>query len=115
MTSTEENYLVWLRRDPTTGIVVGETWSEKDPPRGYPRLHRLHGPAMIGRDTTTGVVIHEEWYRHGKLHRDDGPAIIRRTPDGKVKYTSWYRDDQLIPYRQRPKPARALKPPRLQR
>jgi hypothetical protein len=113
MKPTEEIYIVWFGRDATTGIVVGETWSEEDAARGHPRLHRLDGPAMIGRDPTTGVVIHEEWYRHGKLHRNDGPAVIRRTPDGKVKSTSWYCDDQLIPYRQRPKTgpaARGLAP-----
>ena len=31
--------------------------------------HRINGPAVIYKD---GDML---WYRHGKLHRDDGPAV----------------------------------------
>ena len=34
-------------------------------------LHRVGGPAVI----RPGPKF-EEWYQHGKLHREDGPAII---------------------------------------
>jgi glycine/D-amino acid oxidase-like deaminating enzyme len=44
------------------------------------RLHREDGPALI---LPSG---REEWYRHGKLHRDDGPAVVHA--NGSVK---WYR------------------------
>ena len=48
------------------------------------RLHRLNGPARIwhGRD--------KEWYRHGMLHRDDGPALIYYM--GKELCEYWYKD-----------------------
>lgn len=34
------------------------------------KLHRDDGPAVIKPDGT------QEWYKEGKLHRDDGPAVI---------------------------------------
>jgi hypothetical protein len=110
-THQEETYGVWIKRDLKTGVAVLEAWSAKDPSKGlWPDYHRIGAPASIARDPTTGVVLEEEWYRYGKLHREDGPAIIRRAPDGKVKYTSWYQNGELIPYRNRPKAAREAKP-----
>jgi len=35
-------------------------------------LHRLDGPAMVTDHDGT----EEVWYKDGKLHREDGPAII---------------------------------------
>jgi len=43
------------------------------------KLHRDDGPAIIRADGS------EEWYQHDKLHRDDGPAIIRADGSGE-----WY-------------------------
>jgi len=37
------------------------------------KLHREDGPALIYSNGT------EHWYFHGKLHREDGPAIIKCT------------------------------------
>jgi hypothetical protein len=50
-------------------------------------LHRLNGPAVIFNDGDT------LWYRHGQMHRDDGPARIW------VKYgiEEWYKDGK--PYK----------------
>ena len=30
------------------------------------------------------------WYKNGKLHRDDGPAIVA------FDYTAWYKNGELI-------------------
>jgi hypothetical protein len=35
----------------------------------------------------------EQYYRMGKLHREDGPAIIWRKPDGSMSH-AYYRDDE---------------------
>ncbi len=43
------------------------------------KLHREDGPAVIEPDGT------QEWYRHGKLHREDGPAVV-----GADGYQCWY-------------------------
>jgi hypothetical protein len=43
------------------------------------KLHREDGPAIIHPDGT------QEWWLNGKLHREDGPAVI--DPDG-TQY--WY-------------------------
>ena len=48
------------------------------------KLHRENGPAIILHDGT------KMWYRCGKLHREDGPA--REYPDGSKE---WYRDGLL--------------------
>ncbi len=42
------------------------------------KLHREDGPAVIYPDGA------EMWYQYGSLHRDDGPAII--LPDGTKKW-----------------------------
>lgn len=47
------------------------------------KLHREDGPALIEPDGT------QEWYRHGKRHRDDGPARV--WPDG-ARY--WYQNGE---------------------
>lgn len=38
------------------------------------RLHNPDGPAVIDPRGIFGGA--RKWYRHGKLHRDDGPAIM---------------------------------------
>ncbi len=48
------------------------------------KLHREDGPAIIYPNGG------EDWYINGKLHREDGPAAI--FPDGIQK---WYINDQL--------------------
>jgi len=109
MEPIKEKYHVYLRRDPVTNIVVEEGWyAGDDIVKGqyHPPFHRVDGPAAIHRDARTGVVIQEEWLRHGKRHREDGPAITYRTAEGKTTYSSWYKNDELIPYRDRPKARR---------
>lgn len=47
------------------------------------RLHRQDGPAVIYDDGNY------EWYCHGQVHRDNGPAVKH---DGKHE---WYQHDEL--------------------
>jgi antitoxin component YwqK of YwqJK toxin-antitoxin module len=49
------------------------------------KLHREDGPAII---LTTGT---KEWYKNGELHREDGPAI--EYSDGTKK---WYLNDEQL-------------------
>jgi hypothetical protein len=61
------------------------------------RLHREEedGPAVIACNIETGVIVDEQYWRHGKRHREGGPARIRRDETGKVIFEGWYRDGQL--------------------
>ena len=52
------------------------------------KLHREDGPAVI----FCGFV--KEWYLHGKLHREDGPAVIYA--DGTVEY--WLNGEEDAPF-----------------
>ena len=38
------------------------------------KLHRENGPALIYRNLD-GSLIQEEWYMNNELHREDGPAV----------------------------------------
>lgn len=40
------------------------------------QIHSAHGPAVIARCPKTHGIIGMYWFRAGKLHRDEGPAII---------------------------------------
>jgi hypothetical protein len=46
------------------------------------KLHREDGPAIINGDR-------KEWYIHGELHRENGPALI---DNGKI---GWYQNNKL--------------------
>jgi hypothetical protein len=48
------------------------------------RLHREDGPAVIWSDGS------QNWWQHGKIHRDDGPAVV--LADG-AQY--WYQHGEL--------------------
>jgi hypothetical protein len=48
------------------------------------KLHRDDGPAVVFTDGC------QEWYRHGKLHREGGPAV-----DYKSGHKEYYRDGKL--------------------
>ena len=49
------------------------------------RLHREDGPALIRRDE-------ERWYRRGKLHREDGPAVRHWNPATRTWEEEFYLD-----------------------
>ena len=62
------------------------------------KLHRDDGPALIARDPATGVVTYEIYWRDGKLHKDDGPAVVKRDPaTGTVTREAYWREDVEIP------------------
>lgn len=46
------------------------------------KLHREGGPAIIRRDQ------YQAWYQNGILHREDGPAVVFK------KYQSWYNNGE---------------------
>lgn len=50
----------------------------------YGKLHREDGPAVIRADGS------QKWYRNGEMHREDGPAGIY--PNGA---RSWYKDGKF--------------------
>ena len=61
-------------------------------------LHRDDGPAFHSFFDQTGTTPQDTvWYRHGRVHRADGPAIVYRFPDGTVRREAWYRDG--LPHR----------------
>lgn len=89
----EEINTVHTWREKTTGMVIQEQWLDADR-----QLHRLGGPAYFYRDPKTGVVCEEAWCVHGKNHRDDGPALIRRNAQtGKMTWSQHYRDGMKMP------------------
>jgi hypothetical protein len=59
---------------------IAETWHDSDGD-----FHRLAGPAVIFQDGEL------RWYRHGRLHRDDGPARV--WPAEGIE--DWYKDGDL--------------------
>jgi len=56
------------------------------------KLHRENGPAVI-RYYNNGLVNYKRWYKDHKLHRLDGPAIVKYDESGKIKYQGWYVHD----------------------
>ena len=50
------------------------------------KLHREDGPAILYRNTL-------EWYREGYLHREDGPAIISYGIESWYYMGKLHRDD----------------------
>ena len=53
------------------------------------RLHREDGPAIIWYHKN-GQIEHEHWYFNSQSHRENGPAIIYYYKSGKIKTTEWY-------------------------
>lgn len=49
------------------------------------RVHREDGPAVIHED-------HQMWFHNGKPHREDGPAFV----DLKNKKATWYLHGQPL-------------------
>lgn len=102
--SKENNFLVHLNKviSPNDGFKLGfrgyltpneTTTNDYDMISGYVkefwakngRLHRDDGPAVIYTDGS------EEWWSNGRLHRDNGPAIIH-----KNGYKAWWQNNKLL-------------------
>ena len=65
--------------------------SKNDPPtKEYWRNKEWHKDGVLHRDGDLPAYISArgdlEWYQHGKRHRNNGPAVVRK--DGTC---SWYR------------------------
>jgi len=59
---------------------------------GHRVLHSVRDePAVIYRDGTM------EWYKKGKLHRQDGPAIVYRSSDGSIHQAFYINGREQIP------------------
>jgi hypothetical protein len=56
------------------------------------KLHREDGPAVQQRRPDGST--RQQYWRQGKLHREDGPAWIDRNADGST-YDAFYNDGQL--------------------
>jgi hypothetical protein len=66
------------------GRLVCEAWCESGPvDRAYLHRDENDGPAVMDTDIMTGTVIFK-YYKHGLLHRENGPAWIERDASGKV-------------------------------
>jgi hypothetical protein len=62
--------------------------------RGVFHRDEKDGPALIKRDNETGVLTTEEYWRDGWLHRENGPSIIHRSPEGAVFYEGYWRGER---------------------
>jgi len=61
------------------------------------------GHHIIARDPMTDVVTWEEWYENGKLHREDGPAVILRDGEtGEVYHQSRYLNGREVTFSDKP-------------
>ncbi len=44
--------------------------------------HSASGPAQVSFDTATGRMLKETYFLDGKIHREDGPAVVKYLYDG---------------------------------
>jgi hypothetical protein len=56
------------------------------------KLHREDGSALISY-LNNGSKEYEYWYKDGEYHREDGPAWIGYNDNGSKRYESWYLHD----------------------
>ena len=60
--------------------------------RPFGKLHSVHDtPALIDYDN-----LRMEWRKDGKLHRDNGPAVIVFNKSGDVKERIFYKNDKVV-------------------
>jgi len=77
----------------STGEVIGEEWYTMGM-----QTRENEKPSTWRMDERTGVITLEEYWFKGKLHRIDGPAIVRRDPqDGSLLESTWYIDGVELP------------------
>ena len=62
------------------------------------KLHREDGPALI-EYYENGTIEKEEWYINGECHRLDGPAVVNYDEDGCVDTEEFYFDGTEVSYR----------------
>ena len=81
-----------------------EVWSSKKHPTNQDllvwlvnkgcRLDSASRPAVVRRDSDGSTM--EQYYRDGKLHRDDGPAMICHNPNDGVTQEKYYRNGAFV-------------------
>ena len=54
------------------------------------KLHREDGPALIFYYYEKGNILSEYYYLNGKRHREDGAAYIYYYQDGNIYYEAYY-------------------------
>ena len=63
--------------------------------------YRKHGPSTVNH-YTTGNVASVTYRQHSKLHNEYGPAIIYRTPNGKIQSQYYYINGQPKSWKRHP-------------
>lgn len=58
------------------------------------KLHRIDGPAVI-RYLENGQLHNIAWYINGKFHRIGAPACICYFENGQIRYNAWYINGKL--------------------
>jgi len=43
-----------------------------------------------------GSVKEKKWYKDGKIHKDDGPAVIEYDPEGNILLEYWYKNGNKL-------------------
>jgi hypothetical protein len=86
---SDQDFVLWVNRK------TGEVWRREF--RENRELHRPEdeGPAVTELFENSGEVSAVEFYWEGKLHREDGPAIIHYHEDGGVWHEWYYRHGLL--------------------
>lgn len=56
------------------------------------KLHREDGPAIISYYTDGGIK-EQQWWINDEQHREDGPAVITYYPNGNVNSESWWKEN----------------------
>lgn len=58
------------------------------------KIHREHGPAVIGLDVN-GNKEYEEWYLNNEVRRENGPAVVTWYENGNKNLEQWYFNDKI--------------------
>lgn len=81
----------FIRRSAKTGVVTAEHWAFLGVST------RLNGPCIIHRDEH-GTTLTEQWKQEGKLHREDGPAVIYYSQEGgNEEARRYYHSGERVP------------------
>ena len=59
------------------------------------KVHRTDGPALIRFGMNSSVRV-KCWFLNGNLHRTDGPAVINYNKNGGIETEHWYLNDKHV-------------------
>ena len=111
MTDTQDSHITVTQGETTCIYAISEdvrremeVWSSRKNPTSRDlliwlvnkgcRLDSASGPAVVRRDSDGSTL--EQYYRDGKLHRDDGPAMICHNPNDGVTQERYYRNGAFV-------------------